>query len=304
MNEPISLFIVFFTVLNVLACVWLMWWTARRRQGDATEGAAKEHVWDGDLRELNNPLPRWWLGLFIGTIVFGCAYLIVYPGLGNFVGLDKWTQVTEHDRDASLIQTKLEQRLSGLGSKSPRELSKDADAMGIARNLFALHCSTCHGSDARGAKGFPNLADADWLWSHDDASVYQTIAQGRHGIMPAWGTVLGRTGVENVSMYVLSLSGRNVPSEMASAGHAQYTALCSACHGPSGSGNPLLGAPNLADNTWLYGGTIEAVRETIANGRNNQMPAHEVLIGTTKTKLMTAYVLSLAPSSSQAAGQP
>jgi cytochrome c oxidase cbb3-type subunit 3 len=305
MNSAVSLFIVVFTLVNILACLWLMWWTAKRRDS-GTEAEKTGHVWDGDLEEYNNPLPRWWLGLFILTIVFALGYLIYYPGLGNFAGTSGWTQESQHQAEVESAQARLERHLTGLGDATLEELAVNDTAIGTARNLFGLYCSTCHGSDARGAKGFPNLADNDWLWGGDAATVYQTIAQGRTGVMPAWKAALGEKGVEEMIAYVLSLSGRKVPQDMAAAGQPRYAAMCIACHGAEGKGNTALGAPNLTDDIWLYGGSINAVRETIANGRNNQMPPHEGLLGPMKTKLLAAYVLNLSSQSKNAgaAGTP
>jgi cytochrome c oxidase cbb3-type subunit 3 len=295
MKESVSLFITVFTLANILACVWLMWWTAKRRDTDS--GKEKTgHVWDGDLEEYNNPLPRWWLGLFIITIIFGVAYLILYPGLGNFGGTQAWTQANQHAAEVTEAQAKLEKHLAGLETATIEELAHNEKALSTARNLFGLNCSTCHGSDARGAKGFPNLTDNDWLWGGSPETILQTISQGRTGTMPAWGPALGDQGVEEVSAYVLSLSGKKVPEDMKAAGQTRFATFCIACHGPDGKGNQALGAPNLTDDIWLYGGSIEAIRETIAKGRTNQMPAHEELLGPMKTKLLAAYVLSLSKS--------
>ena len=305
MSSAISLFIIVFTLANILACLWLMWWTAKRRDG-GTEAEKTGHVWDGDLEEFNNPLPRWWLGLFVITIVFALAYLILYPGLGNFAGTLGWTQESQHQTEVVSAQAKLEAHLAGLGDSTLEELAANETAMSTARNLFGLYCSTCHGSDARGAKGFPNLADNDWLWGGDSATIYQSIAKGRTGVMPAWGAALGEKGVEEMIAYVLSLSGRKVPQDMAAAGESRYATMCVACHGADGKGNLALGAPNLTDDVWLYGGSVIAVRETIAAGRNNQMPPHEQLLGPTKTKLLAAYVLNVSAKNRTArtAGAP
>jgi cytochrome c oxidase cbb3-type subunit 3 len=309
MSQHASLFIIVFTVVNIAACLWLMWWNARSRGAQPAEGEAGRektgHVWDGDLEEYNNPLPRWWLGLFIITVLFGAAYLTFYPGLGNFGGLRGWSSVKQHDEQVAIARARLEERLAALKDKPLAELARDANAMSTARNLFGANCATCHGSDARGARGFPNLTDADWLWGGDADSVYQTIAAGRMGAMPAFGEVLGAEGVNEVAAYVMSLSGKTAPADWVSAGQARFAMLCAACHGPEAKGNPLLGAPNLTDEVWLHGGDFDTVRATITNGRNNQMPAHLELLGEAKVKLLAAYVLSLSTPSqalSDAAG--
>jgi cytochrome c oxidase cbb3-type subunit 3 len=274
-----------------------MWWTAR---GSVSKNPQETtHVWDGDLTEYNNPLPRWWLWLFILSIVFGVAYLALYPGLGTFAGKKNWTSVGEWSADEKVAATALEQRLAAFKGKSLTELSKDAAAMGTARNLFALNCSTCHGSDARGAKGFPNLTDKDWLWGGAEDAIYQTISQGRNGVMPAWGSVLGADGVDQVVAYVMTLSGKQAPAEVADAGKTRFETVCAACHGIDGKGNQALGAPNLTDGVWLHGGSLKDIRETVTNGRTNHMPPHLDRLGDTKVRLLAAYVLSVSSSGGQ-----
>jgi cytochrome c oxidase cbb3-type subunit 3 len=302
MTHPASLFVIVFTAINVLACLWLMWWTARTRPSSdvvpaTPAGAAGKtgHVWDGDLEEYNNPLPRWWLFLFIITVIFGAAYLIVYPGLGNFGGTQRWSSVGAYEAEMREQQARFERHVASLGDKTLRQLAGDPRAMSTARNLFGAHCSTCHGSDARGARGFPNLADADWLWGGEDQVVYDSIAQGRHGVMPALGAALGHSGVNEVASYVVSLDGRKAPADWVAAGKERYATLCAACHGLEAKGNPLLGAPNLTDGIWLHGGDFDTIRATITNGRDSQMPAHAAALGESKVRLLAAYVLSLSP---------
>lgn len=297
-SQPASVFIIVFTVINIIACLWLMWWTARTRVASATasdDGVGKTgHVWDGDLEELNNPLPRWWLGLFIITVIFGAAYLAFFPGLGNFSGTSKWSSVRSYEEQVQQQREKFEARLATLKDHSLNELAVNMDAMATAKNLFGANCAGCHGSDARGAKGFPNLTDKDWLWGNEEPRLLETIAQGRHGMMPALGSVLGETGVNEVASYVVSLSGGKAPPDWVNAGQNRFQTLCVGCHGMDAKGNQMLGAPNLTDNVWLHGGDFDSVRATITNGRDNQMPAHAELLGETKIKLLAAYVLSLS----------
>lgn len=296
MSRSFGIFIAIAALGNIAAVLWLIWWTAR---GSAkVDPAQTTHVWDEDLTEFNNPLPRWWLWLFLLSIAFGLVYLAWYPGLGSFAGLGHWTAVNQYTQEAQSAQATLEQRFAGFKDESLLALSRDPSAMVTGKNLFALNCSTCHGSDARGAKGFPNLTDQDWLWGGNEDTVYQTIAHGRDGVMPPWGAALGHDGVENVLAYVLSLSGRT-PETVASpehlaAGKTTFTTICSACHGVDGKGNPLLGAPNLTDKIWLHGGSVADIRETITNGRTNKMPAHLERLGETRVRLLAAYVLSLS----------
>jgi len=296
MSRAFGIFIATVALANIGAVLWLIWWTARGSAKVAPEQTT--HVWDEDLTEYNNPLPRWWLWLFLLSIAFGLCYLAWYPGLGTFAGLGRWTQVSQYHQEDVAARQSLEQRFAAFKGKSLIALSNDLGAMGTAKNLFALNCAACHGSDARGAKGFPNLTDRDWLCGGSEETVYQTIAQGRDGLMPAWGTVLGHDGVENVMDYVLSLSGRQpevaASAEKLRAGKATFTTMCGACHGADGKGNPLMGAPNLNDRIWLDGGSLADIRETITNGRTNKMPAHLERLGETKVRLLAAYVLSLS----------
>lgn len=299
MTQPASLFVVVFTLLNIAACAWLMWWTARTRPShapaeDDPSGKGKTgHVWDGDLEEYNNPLPRWWLGLFILTIVFALAYLIWFPGLGNFAGKSGWSQYAQYEQQMEVQRAKLEERLAALKDKDLIELSQDPGAMAMAKNFFGANCSTCHGSDARGAKGFPNLTDGDWLWGGTPTAIHDSIANGRHGVMPGWGPALGEQGVNEVASYVVHLSGRKAPEDWVTAGEPKFQAMCSACHGVDGKGNTLLGAPNLTDGIWLHGSDFDAIRATIRDGVQNEMPAHTPLIGETRVRLLAAYVISL-----------
>ena len=295
MSSATSLFIAVFTILNILGCLWLIWWTMKRQPG---EQETTGHVWDGDLVEYNNPLPRWWLWLFILTIVFGLAYLVLYPGLGSFDGTNDWSSTTQYDREVQRIESRVEEMFAPFASMDLIELANNETAMGAARNIFGNNCAACHGSDGRGAKGFPNLTDGDWLWGGEPETIYQTIAQGRMGVMPALGAALGDEGTDNVVAYVLSLSGREASPEAAAAGKTQFDVLCASCHGVDGKGNKLLGAPNLTDETWLHGGSPEAIHETIVEGRNNQMPAQLGLLGETKVRLLAAYVLKMSGNAS------
>jgi cytochrome c oxidase cbb3-type subunit 3 len=300
MSNAVSLFIAVFSLANIFGCLWMMWWTSHRGEQPAAQEKTV-HVWDGDLEEYNNPLPLWWLGLFILTIVFGLGYLVLYPGLGAFAGTSGWTQLKQYDAEVQSGNALLEARFAPLASKDLNALAHDVPAMTTAKNLFSMNCAGCHGSDARGAKGFPNLTDTDWLWGGQSDTIYQTIAQGRTGVMPAWGPVLGPQAVEKVAAYVLSLSGSKAPADWVAEGKVIFAANCAACHGADARGNPLVGAPNLTDNVWLYGSSLAQVRETIANGRSNQMPAQLDFLGETRVRLLAAYVLHFSQQQTAAA---
>lgn len=298
-------FIVIPTLGGIVALFWLnRWMTSPRRKSDEITKTTG-HVWDEDLQELNNPLPRWWLNLYYLTLVFGMVYLALYPGLGTFAGVLGWTQQGQYEKELESA----DKRFGGLYEKYLREdlrkLAADPDAVKTGERLFVNYCTGCHGSDARGAPGYPNLRDNDWLWGGDAQTIETTIMEGRSGAMPAWGAALGPVGVFNVAEYVLSLSGKRVNERAAAAGREKFQQLCIACHGPAGKGNPTLGAPNLTDDIWLYGGTQRVVMETIEKGRSGRMPAHKEFLGEAKVHLLAAYIFSLSSlSRERRSGQP
>jgi cytochrome c oxidase cbb3-type subunit 3 len=287
-----SWYVAVLTIANILACLWLLWWTRRKRDDDKPEGETTGHVWDGDLVEGNKPMPRWWINLFYLTIVFAFAYLLWYPGLGAFAGVGNWSSRQKHAADVAAAQAKLEPILARYRGEPVATLAADAAAVELGRSVFANNCSTCHGSDARGARGFPNLVDSDWQWGGEPDTIVATILNGRQAAMPPLGSALGSDGITATVAYVQSLSGQPADPALVTAGSAHYQALCVACHGPEGRGNPLLGAPNLTDGTWLYGGDGATIAETISGGRTGRMPAHAMLIGEDRSRLAAAWVLA------------
>lgn len=292
MSAGWSWFVIVLTIANILGCWWLLWYTRRPRGDGQAEGDTTGHVWDGDLVEGNRPLPRWWINLFYLTIVFALAYLAWYPGLGAFAGLGGWTSQGKHAEDVAKAQAKLEPVLAQFRGRPIEELAADPRAVALGRSVFANHCATCHGSDARGARGFPNLTDDDWQWGGEPDAVLATVLGGRQAAMPALGPVLGDEGLRATVAYVQSLSGQPVDASLAAAGKPQFEMFCAACHGMDGRGNTLVGAPNLTDTTWLYGGDAATITETIMVGRTGQMPAHAELIGEDRARLAAAFVLS------------
>jgi cytochrome c oxidase cbb3-type subunit 3 len=287
-----SWFVIVLTVANILGCVWLLWWTGRRRKDGQPEGETTGHVWDGDLVEGNKPMPRWWINLFYITIVFAFVYLAWYPGLGAFAGVGGWSSERQHAADVQAAQARLEPVLARFRDAPIAALAADSEAVALGRSVFANNCATCHGSDARGARGFPNLMDADWQWGGEPETVLATVLGGRQAVMPPFGPVLGEEGVRATAEFVESLSGRQVDAALAQAGRAHFETLCVACHGPEGHGNPLLGAPNLTDGTWLYGGDTPTIVQAITSGRSGQMPGHAALIGEDRARLAAAWVLA------------
>jgi len=291
-----SLFVIILTVLNIVACLWLLRWTSKPRTANEKIGGGADtgHVWDKDLREYNNPLPRWWLWVFYITVVFGLIYLALYPGLGNFGGVKGWTQSGQYQQERAAVEARAAQLLAPLAALPVAELVNNQQAMSTAHNLFQQNCAQCHGSDGGGAVGFPNLRDANWQWGSDADSVVATIAGGRIAAMPPWGAVIGEPGVEEAVAYVQTLSGQQADATKAAAGQVHFQTLCSACHGMDGKGNPLLGAPNLTDEIWLYGGDAATLKQTLMYGRNGQMPAWGDKLGEQRVKLLAAYATKLA----------
>jgi cytochrome c oxidase cbb3-type subunit 3 len=298
-----SWFVVVVTLGSIGGALWLLLAQAgSRRPGESdTTG----HEWDG-LTERNNPLPRWWLGLFLLTIAFGAGYLAVYPGLGGFGGAFGWTQTRQYDAEVAYWSAREAERFAAFAGLDYADLAADPDARKVGERLFANNCAACHGSDARGAPGFPNLADADWLYGGAPEQIEASIRHGRGGVMPPMAH-LGEQGVADVAAYVLSLGGRRLEpplTEFAARGAATFATLCAACHGQDGTGNTALGAPNLADDIWLYGGDLATLRQTVGGGRNGRMPAHAGLLSDERIRLLTAYVYGLSQRRPADAGAP
>ena len=287
-------YIAILTVISILACVWLIrWMTSGFEKTDKVEDTG--HVWDGDLTELNNPLPRWWLGLFYITLAFGSFYLLLFPGLGKFSGLLDWTSKGQYEQEMERVEAEVGPLFARYQQTPVIDLIKDETALKVGERLYINYCTTCHGSDARGARGFPNLRDGDWLWGGTPDAIKTTLLQGRQAVMPAWEAALGgERGVDEVAQYVLSLSGRATISELAEKGKVKYEMFCAACHGVDGTGNTALGAANLTDDIWLYGGSLTRISESIAIGRNGVMPAQGEFLGEAKVHVLTAYIYSLS----------
>ena len=267
--------------------------------GTSAEGAGERdttgHVWDEDLYELNNPLPRWWVVLFYATLAFSAGYLMLYPGLGSNSMILGWTQTGQYEEEMSRAEARYGPIFEQFLSRLIEEVSIDPKALQIGERLFASYCSVCHGSDARGVRGFPNLRDDSWQWGGEPEQIAASIGEGRIAAMPGWkGALGGEAGVNEVSAYVLSLSGRSVDVAQATAGEAKYQLFCVACHGAEGHGNPALGAPDLTEAVWLYGGTEAAVRHSIGEGRFGRMPAHRDFLGEARVHVLAAWVYSLS----------
>lgn len=295
MSNFLHWFITIISVGSFLGCVWLIWWSSRPRHDEAPEGEVTGHTWDnGELAEYNNPLPRWWLWLFYITIIFGLVYFLIYPALGNYAGTSKWTQEGQYEEEMAKAEARYEPIFKAYAEQPIPELAKNAEAMKTGRRLFINYCSTCHGSDAGGAVGFPSLKDKDWLYGGEPENIQASILNGRTGNMPNLSAAIGgEAGVEELANYVLSLSGNAPDPAKAEAGKAKF-AVCAGCHGMDGKGNTTIGAPNLTDDIWLYGGSLGAIKKTISQGRNGVMPAHQDFLGKEKVHLLAAYVYSLS----------
>ena len=298
MSDFFSGFWTFFISLGTLGGIfWLVYLLKVNSKTKAPppgeEVKSTGHAWDG-IEELNNPLPFWWVAMFYVTIVFALAYLVLYPGLGTVKGVLGWTSVNEHTEEVKSADKEFGPLFEKYAQTPIEELAKDKKALLTGGRIFASNCSICHGSDARGARGFPNLADNDWLYGNSPDQIKTSILSGRKGNMPGWQATLGDQGVKEVTSYVLSLSNRDAPAEEVEAGKKHYTAMCAGCHLPTGQGMHALGAPNLTDDIWLFGASRGYIEQSIAEGRKGEMPAHDQLLDESKIHVLTAYVYSLS----------
>ena len=299
MTTPWNWYVIALVLFNLLGCVWLLWWTSKRRPGDP-KPEDTSHYWDGDITEYNKPMPRWWINGFYLAIVFGFGYLLWYGGFGAYQGLGKWSSQGEHATQKALEDAKLAQTFKPYEGQAIDVLAKDPKALALGRSIFGNTCSTCHGSSGQGAIGYPNLTDDIWHWGGSPERILETVLDGREGIMPEWGTVLtgmgGPEAVDYTIAYVRTLGAPETLQNnyMAAQGKKLYEGVCVACHGVDGKGNQEVGAPDLTDSYWLYGSNRESLHKTITEGRHGTMPAHRELLGETRVRLVAAYVWSLS----------
>lgn len=291
------IYITVIVVASIIFCIWLL---LSQSKSTGKKGAPAEtlgHVWDEDLQEYNNPLPRWWMLMFVATIIFSIIYLALYPGIATYQGALNWTSQKEHADEVALAEKTYKPLYDKYMTMSIPAIAADPEAKKMGQNLFNTYCIQCHGSDGKGSKGFPNLTDNDWLGGGSPEQIHASITNGRMGVMAAWGEVLGTEGVKDAAHYVMSLSGKKHDAARAVRGKEIYfnpPASCVTCHGEDGKGNYALGAPNLTDDIWLWGGSEKAIMETIANGRINQMPTWSNFIDDGKIQILTAYVWGLS----------
>ena len=302
-----SWYVTALTIGTLLALLWLVFATRKGEKKGETE-QTMGHSFDG-IEEYDNPLPKWWFMLFVGTIIFAVVYLVLYPGLGNWKGIlpgyeGGWTQDKQWQREVDKAQAQYGPIYAKYAAMPIAEVAKDEQALKMGGRLFSTYCSICHGSDAKGAVGFPNLADNNWRWGGEPDTIKATILHGRMAMMPAWGQVIGDDGVKNVSAYVRStLAGLPLPQSNDAdlqAGQSIFNSNCMACHGPEGKGMPMMGAPDLTHSTgWIYGSSLAQLQQTIRYGRNGQMPAQDAYLGNDKVHLLAAYVYNLSQQAAE-----
>jgi cytochrome c oxidase cbb3-type subunit 3 len=293
-----SWYVIAIVIFGLVYCAFVLIGAAKHKvvydangQVDKTTG----HVWDGDLRELNNPLPRWWLMLFIITLVFAVVYFVLYPGLGDYKGKLNWSQVGQLEGEMSKAKVEQDKIFAAFKNASIEDLARDPKAHAIGERLFLNNCAACHGSDAHGAKGFPNLTDNDWLHGGSPDKIVETITHGRRGQMPIMAPAVGSPEeVRQVANYVLSLSGSGHNSILAELGKAKFKQVCAACHGADGKGNQAIGAPNLSDKIWLHGWGEEAIISMVNKGKLNVMPAQDQRLSADQIKVVASYIWSLS----------
>lgn len=277
------------TVVSLATLAWVVLSIYFSKAPDPTQHApGEEPVWDGDLREGSKAPPLWWFWLIFSAMIFSVIYLMLYPGVGSYSGALRWSQDSRLTQSLDSFNANFVAVRESIEESTVTELQNNSDLMATAARLFDRNCAACHGMDGRGqASLFPNLMDSDWQWGAGAEQIEQTLRNGRMATMPPWQSVLGDEGVDNVANYILALN-----TDLASGhrGQAIYLQFCVACHGPDGGGNPLLGAPNLHDESWLYGNTLDAIKQTIGQGRNGRMPAFGTRLDDAQIKLLVAFL--------------
>jgi cytochrome c oxidase cbb3-type subunit 3 len=300
MSTGWSIYVIVLIAANIVGCAWLLLANRSVQIDPSEKGESTGHDFDG-IEELNNPLPAWWTWLFVVTIVFGAAYFVLFPGFGNFPGVLGWSSSGQHGAEVAHADAQYGPLFARYFQTPIPDLVDEERAIGMGSRIFANRCATCHGSDARGGPGYPNLSDGDWLYGGAPETIVQTITAGRNGVMPPFAAVIGGdAGVADVTEFVLSLSGRDHDSAAAARGATHFATVCMACHKPDGSGNPMMGAPNLTDDVWLHGGRREDIQRSLKEGIVSQMPAHANILTPERIHLAAAYVYSLSASRAQA----
>jgi cytochrome c oxidase cbb3-type subunit 3 len=285
------MWIIVLTSVTIAGITWILFANRKREQQSADKTTG--HEYDG-IEEYDNPLPAWWFYMFVLTIVWGVGYLVIYPGMGNFAGVLGWTQVGQHDRAVTAADEKYRAMRDRYMALPVAEIASDPAVRKMGMRMFGNNCAQCHGADARGSYGFPNLTDKDWIWGGTPDAITASITQGRQGTMPAWGSIIGDQGVADATAYILSINGREADAAQVEAGEKVFQTYCVACHGADATGNPAMGAPNLVNGIWLYGGNAEQISHSIRAGRNGVMPAHKDTLSEDKIHILAAYVYGLS----------
>ena len=299
-NEFWNWYVILIVLISVIACGVFLWSQSIHHPGSKQTTDTTGHRWDETLEEYNNPLPRWWMWLFYGTVIFALIYVALYPALGRIPGIFGWTSVGEHTKEVAAVDAQVKPLFEKFQKMDLKAVAADKEAMEMAGRLFQTYCIQCHGVTGQGSrdKGFPNLTDKDWQWGGEPEQIVETVSNGRMGVMPPYGgnpeAIGGEAGAKEVANYVRSLSGLSHNGDLAAKGKAKFETVCFACHGQDGKGMQALGAPNLTDKTWLYGSSEARIAETIVAGRQNQMPAWKEFLGDAKIHLLSAYVLGLS----------
>lgn len=287
MSPTLSIILALVILANIFGCLWLLLGTSNKVKDD------EEHVWDEDIRELNNPMPRWWLWMYILSIVFGVGYLVLYPGLGDYAGSKEWSGQQEMQAKLESITAGRQQKLVALSAPTIEEIAKNPEAKAIGASVFSQYCAGCHGTNAKGAVGFPDLTDQDWLYGGDPDAILASITKGRTGGMPAFENMMSAADIDTVAAFISQWPTDPKPGAE-QAGHKIFSQRCGFCHGQSGEGNPVFGAPRLNDDIWLFGGDRQTIVQSISQGRSGQMPAHENLMSNEELRLVAAWVYALS----------
>lgn len=293
MTEFWNWWVIVIVAINILGCWGLLFWTRKMKENEVEDTGTTGHVYDG-ITEYNNPLPHWWLIMFYITLVFGIGYLILYPGLGNNKGVLGWTQEGQLEEEVAAAKAIYQPLFDKFLAVPIEELANNKQATEMGKRIFVNTCFGCHGSDARGNPGYPNLTDSDWLYGGSAEQIKQSIVAGRVGVMPGFETMLSAEQIDELVQYVGSLSGNKVDANKAEAGGKTFALQCAVCHGSNATGNIALGAPNLTDNIWLHGGSARSIAQTIRGGHNNQMPALGEILGEGRAHLVATYVYSIS----------
>lgn len=299
-NEFWNWYVILILLISIIACGVFLWSQSIHHPTTEQTTDTTGHIWDETLQEYNNPLPRWWMWLFYGTVIFGLVYVVLYPALGSFPGVFNWSTAGEHKKEVEAVDAKVKPLFDKYLKMDLKAVAADKEAMEMGGRLFQTYCMQCHGATAQGSstQGFPNLTDKDWKWGGEPDQIVESITNGRVGMMPPYGgnpeAVGGEEGAKEVANYVRSLSGLKFDGQLAAKGKTRFDAVCFACHGLDGKGMQAVGAPNLTDKVWLYGSAESKIVETVTKGRTNQMPAWKDFLGEAKIHLLAAYVLNLS----------